>query len=147
MSRATDATTTGGGTETAKRDEMARAAVDGLLAAYLSADPDSGERHMHTPTTEIIEWKGLANIWHATVDEFRETVEARRAEPLQQESVEEAVEWLSPLTALVFRKVKTTLPDGRSFDTPALFVVTPDRQGNFKVAFSWWGSFPDWFTG
>ena len=147
MSRTTDDTADIQEPGTAGRDEKARAAVDGLLAAYKAADPDHGERHIHIPTTEVIEWKGLANIWHATLDEFRETVEARRSEPLQQQTVEEAVEWLSPLTALVFRKVETTLPDGRTFRAPALFVVTPDRQGCFKVAFSWWGPFPDWFAG
>lgn len=147
MSQATDSTTAELEGARAERDRKAREAVDGLLAAYKAADPDQGEIHVHIPTTEIIEWKGLANIWHASVDEFRETVEARRAEPLQQETVEEAIEWLSALTGLVFRKVRTTLPDGRNFDTPALFVVTPDRQGTFKVAFSWWGAFPDWFVG
>lgn len=131
----------------AARTALVRAAVDGLLAAYKNADPDEGERFVHLPSTEIIEWKGLANIWHASQDEFRQTVEAHKNEPLSQETAEEAVEWLSPLTALVFRKVRTTIPDGRSFVSPALFVVTPDREGVYKVAFSWWGAFPDWFVG
>ncbi len=147
MERPTDTTAQGSTAPPPERDALARAAVDGLLAAYQAADADRGERHAHIPTTEIIEWKGLANIWHASVDEFRQTVEAHKNEPLHQETVEEAVEWLSPLTALVFRKVKTTIPDGRTFLTPALFVVTPDRQGGYKVAFSWWGAFPDWFSG
>ncbi len=131
----------------AARTALVRAAVDGLLAAYKNADPDEGERFVHLPSTEIIEWKGLANIWHASQDEFRQTVEAHKNEPLLQETAEEAVEWLSPLTALVFRKVQTTIPSGRSFVSPALFVVTPDREGVYKVAFSWWGAFPDWFVG
>jgi hypothetical protein len=133
--------------EVAQREEQVRKAVDGLFAAYRSADPDEGELHVHLPTTEIIEWKGVANIWHASVDEFRQTVEAHREEPISQESLEESVEWLSPLTALVRRKVRTSLPDGRSFVAPALFVVTPDREGTFRVALSWWGAFPDWFQG
>lgn len=133
--------------ENRDRDEQARAAVDGLIEAYRNADPDQGERYMHLPTSEIIEWKGLANIWHATVDEFRQTVEAHREGPIRQEAVEESVEWLSDLTALVRRQVRTTLPDGRSFVSPALFVVTPDRTGTFKVAVTWWGAFPDWFQG
>jgi hypothetical protein len=129
------------------RDELVRRAVDGLIAAFRSADPDAGEEHVHLPTTEIIEWKGVANIWHANVDEFRQTVEAHREEPITQETLEEAVEWLSPLTAVVRRQVRTSLPDGRSFVSPALYVVTPDREGTFKVAMSWWGAFPDWFQG
>lgn len=133
--------------ELLERSQHAREAVDGLLAAYQSADPDRGQCFVHIPATEIIEWKGLANIWRASLDEFRETVEARRAEPLKQQTEEEAIEWLSPLTALVFRKVKTTIPDGRAFVTPAMFIVAPDRQGIFRVAFSWWGAFPDWFVG
>lgn len=138
---------TGENSQLQGRSQRAREAVDGLLSAYQSANPDHGECHVHIPTTEIIEWKGLANIWHASLDEFRETVEARRAEPLKQETEAEDMEWLSPLTALVSRKIKTTLPDGRSFVTPALFIVAPDRQGIFRVAFSWWGAFPDWFVG
>ncbi len=132
---------------TEARTALARAAVDGLLSAYKNADPDAGELHVHLPSTEIIEWKGLANIWHASQDEFRQTVEAHKNEPLSQETAEEAVEWLSPLTALIFRKVKTTVPNGRSFVSPALFVVTPDRDGVYRVAFSWWGAFPGWFVG
>lgn len=132
--------------EPSKEDQV-RGAVDGLMAAYRDGDPDRGEAHAHLPTTEIIEWKGLANIWHASIDEFRETVEAHREEPIAQESVEERIEWLSPLTAMVRRKVRTTLPDGRFFESPALFVVTPDRSGTFKVTMSWWGAFPDWFQG
>jgi len=137
----------GDDSEIAARTALVRAAVDGLLAAYKNADPDEGERFVHLPSTEVIEWKGLANIWHASQDEFRQTVEAHKNEPLLQETAEEAVEWLSPLTALVFRKVQTTIPSGRSFVSPALFVVTPDREGVYKVAFSWWGAFPDWFVG
>jgi len=129
------------------RDPQVRQAVDGLLAAFRRADPDAGQEYVHLPTTEIIEWKGLANIWHASVDEFRETVEAHREEPISQETLEETIEWLSPLTAVVRRSVRTSLPDGRSFASPALFVVTPDREGTFKVALSWWGAFPDWFQG
>ena len=128
-------------------DEMVRRAVDGLIEAFRVADPDAGELHVHLPTTEIIEWKGMANIWHASVDEFRETVEAHREEPIARETVEDLIEWLSPLTAVIRRKVKTSLPDGRSFVSPALFVVTPDREGTYKVALSWWGAFPDWFQG
>jgi hypothetical protein len=128
-------------------EAQVRAAVDGLIEAYRKADPDLGEAHVHLPTSEIIEWKGLANIWHATVDEFRQTVEAHREEPIQQETVEERIEWLSDLTALVRRQVRTTLPDGRSFVSPGVFVVTPDRAGTFKVAVTWWGAFPDWFQG
>lgn len=128
-------------------DQKARRAVDGLSAAFRSADPDAGQEHVHLPTTEIIEWKGLANIWHASVDEFRETVEAHREEPITQETIEETVEWLSPLTAVIRRKVRTSLPDGKTFVSPALFLVTPDREGTFKVALTWWGAFPDWFQG
>ena len=128
-------------------DDRVRAAVNGLIAAFQSADPDAAEAFVHLPTTEIIEWKGLANIWHASVDEFRQTVEAHREEPIARETVEESIEWLSPLTAMVRREVRTTLPDGRAFVSPAVFVVTPDRTGDFKVALSWWGAFPDWFQG
>lgn len=135
------------GQDTRSMDQKARQAVDGLLAAFRSADPDAGQQHVHLPTTEIIEWKGLANIWHASVDEFRETVEAHREEPITQETQEESIEWLSPLTAVVRRLVRTRLPDGRSFASPAFFIVTPDREGTFKVALSWWGAFPDWFQG
>lgn len=131
----------------ASREEMVKSAVDGLTRAYQSADPGLGESHVHLPTTEIIEWKGLANIWHATVDEFRQTVEAHREEPIQQETIQERIEWLSELTALVRRDVKTSLPDGRSFVSPAVFIVTPDRTGAYKVALTWWGAFPDWFQG
>jgi hypothetical protein len=137
----------GQGHEASSPDEKVRQAVDGLIAAFRSADPDAGQMHVHLPTTEIIEWKGLANIWHASVDEFRETVEAHREEPITQESIEESIEWLSPLTAVVRRGMRTSLPDGRSFVSPALFIVTPDREGSFKVALSWWGAFPDWFQG
>ena len=128
-------------------DERVTRAVDGLFEAYRKADADLGETHVHLPTTEIIEWKGLANIWHASVDEFRETVEAHREEPLVQETVDQSIEWLSPLAALVRRKVRTTIPDGRSFESPALFLVVPERSGVFKVAMAWWGAFPDWFQG
>lgn len=146
MQNATETTATEGNGVT-QREELVRKAVDGLIAAYRSADPDEGERHVHLPTTEIIEWKGMANIWHASIDEFRQTVEAHREEPITQDSLEERVEWLSPLTAIVRRQVRTSLPDGRSFVSPALFLVTPDREGTFKVALSWWGAFPDWFQG
>ena len=129
------------------RTRKVSASVDGLMAAYRSADPSLGERCAHLPLFEILELKGVANIWNPTAVEFREGVEARRQEPIQQETLEEAVEWLSDLTALVFRKVKTTLADGRTFVSPAFFVVVPDRGGEFKVAVSWWGSFPDWFVG
>jgi hypothetical protein len=129
------------------REEQVKQAVDGLIRAYQSADPEMGEPHVHLPTTEIIEWKGLANIWHANVDEFRQTVEAHREEPIQQETITERIEWLSELTALVRRDVKTSLPDGRSFVSPAVFIVTPDRAGIYKVALTWWGAFPDWFQG
>jgi hypothetical protein len=129
------------------REDLVKRAVDGLTRAYQMADPDQGESFVHLPTTEIIEWKGLANIWHANVDEFRQTVEAHREEPIAQETIRESVEWLSELTALVRREVKTTLPDGRSFVSPAVFIVTPDRTGAFKVALTWWGAFPDWFQG
>jgi len=139
--------TSGNGMNRDAAEERARAAVDGLIASFRSADPDAGESHVHLPTTEIIEWKGLANIWHASVDEFRQTVEAHKEEPITQATLEESIEWLSPLTALVRRKVRTTLPDGRFFDSPAVFLVTPDRAGTFKVALSWWGAFPDWFQG
>ena len=132
---------------TPEKTQLVRAAVDGLLAAYRSADPDLGEKSVHLPLYEVLEWKGTANIWNPTAVEFRQGVEARRQEPLQQETLEEAVEWLSDLTALVFRKVRTTLADGRSFVSPALFTVVPDREGTFKVAVSWWGAFPDWFVG
>ena len=81
------------------------------------------------------------------MDEFRQTVEARREEPIQQETIKERIEWLSELTALVHRDVKTSLPDGRSFVSPAVFIVTPDRAGAYKVALTWWGAFPDWFQG
>lgn len=135
------------GAERAAREEQVRKAVDGLIRAYQSADPEMGEAHVHLPTTEIIEWKGLANIWHASVDEFRQTVEAHREEPIQQETIKESIEWLSDLTALVRRNVKTSLPDGRSFVSPAVFIVTPDRTGAYKVALTWWGAFPDWFQG
>ncbi len=133
--------------EAASPEDKVRRAVDGLNAAFRTADPDAGEGFVHLPTTEIIEWKGAANIWHASVDEFRQTVEAHREEPITQETLSEAIEWLSPLSAVVRRQVKTTLPDGRSFVSPALFVVTPDRTGTYKVALSWWGAFPDWFQG
>jgi hypothetical protein len=129
------------------REEQVRKAVDGLIRAYQSADPEMGEAHVHLPTTEIIEWKGLANIWHASVDEFRQTVEAHREEPIQQETIKESIEWLSELTALVRRDVRTSLPDGRSFVSPAVFLVTPDRTGAYRVALTWWGAFPDWFQG
>jgi hypothetical protein len=133
----------GGGTP----DERVTRAVDGLFEAYRRADADLGEEYVHLPTTEVIEWKGLANIWHASVDEFRETVEAHREEPLVQETVAQSIEWLSPIAALVRRTVRTTIPDGRSFQSPALFLVVPDRAGAFKVAMAWWGAFPDWFQG
>jgi hypothetical protein len=128
-------------------DEKVQMAVDGLIESFRNGDPDMGETFVHLPTTEIIEWKGLANIWHASVDEFRQTVEAHKEEPIQQATVEESIEWLSDLTALVRRKVRTTLPDGRSFISPALFMVSPDRSGTYKVAMTWWGAFPDWFQG
>lgn len=130
-----------------ERTRKALEAVDGLMAAYRTADPSLGERSAHLPLFEILEWRGAANIWNPTAAEFREGVEARRQEPLQQETLEEAVEWLSGLTALVFRKVRTTLADGRTFASPAFFVVVTDRAGEYKVAVSWWGSFPDWFVG
>jgi hypothetical protein len=133
------------GIERQDADEKVRMAVDGLIESYRAADADRGEVFVHLPTTEIIEWKGLANIWHASVDEFRQTVEAHREEPIQQTTIEESIEWLSDLTALVRRKMKTTLPDGRSFISPALFMVSPDRSGTYKVAMTWWGAFPDWF--
>jgi hypothetical protein len=129
------------------RTAEVRKAVDGLVKAYRAADPEIGERSVHLPVCEIIEWKGLANIWHADLDEFRQAVELRKEEPIQQETVDEAVEWLSDITALVRRTIRTTLPDGRTFQSPALFVVTPDRSGAFKVAITWWGAFPDWFQG
>lgn len=129
------------------RDQEALRAVQGLLRAYAEGDPDAGERFVHLPTSEIIEWKGLANIWHANVDEFRQTVTAHREEPLRQETVGAEVQWLSGLTAMVRLTVRTSLQDGRSFESPALFLVTPDRTGVFKVALSWWGAFPDWFQG
>ncbi|MEJ2366770.1 MAG: hypothetical protein P8Z49_00095 [Acidobacteriota bacterium] len=128
-------------------NRLATEAVDGMLESYRTGDAELGEAHVHLPLMEVIEWKGLSNIWHAGIDEFRQTVEAHREEPLSQESISEHIEWLSDLTALVYRRVKTTLPSGRSFDSPALFVVTKDRQGDFKVTFSWWGAFPDWFQG
>ena len=28
-----------------------------------------------------------------------------------------------------------------------LLLCGADRQGAYKVAFSWWGAFPDWFVG
>ena len=137
-----------GGSEAGQaREDQVKQAVDGLIRAYQAADPEMGESHVHLPTTEIIEWKGLANIWHASVDEFRQTVEAHREEPIQQETIKERIEWLSELTALVRRDVKTSLPDGRSFVSPAVFIVTPDRAGAYKVALTWWGAFPDWFQG
>jgi|YNPNPStandDraft_1061719.scaffolds.fasta_scaffold14261_2 hypothetical protein len=129
------------------RDQEALRAVEGLLSAYAAGDADAGERFVHLPTSEIIEWKGLANIWHASVDEFRQTVTAHREEPLRQETVRAEVQWLSSLTAMVRLTVRTSLQDGRSFESPALFLVTPDRTGVFKVALSWWGAFPDWFQG
>jgi hypothetical protein len=132
---------------TPEKTASVKVAVDGLLAAYRNADPDLGEKSVHLPLYEVLEWKGTANIWNPTVMEFRQGVEARKEEPLQQETLEEAVEWLSDLTALVFRKVRTTLADGRSFVSPALFMVVPDRGGVYKVAVSWWGAFPDWFVG
>ena len=135
-----------GGSADRKTAEV-REAVDGLVKAYQAADPEIGQRCVHLPVCEIIEWKGLANIWHADLDEFRQAVELRKEEPIQQETVDEAVEWLSDITALVRRTIRTTLPDGRSFHSPALFVVTPDRSGAFKVAITWWGAFPDWFQG
>jgi hypothetical protein len=135
------------GIEGRAADEKVRMAVDGLIESFRAADADRGEAFVHLPTTEIIEWKGLANIWHASVDEFRQTVEAHREEPIQQATIEESIEWLSDLTALVRRKMKTTLPDGRSFVSPALFMVSPDRSGTYKVAMTWWGAFPDWFQG
>lgn len=135
------------GTTRAFRDQEALKAVEGLLSAYAAGDADAGERFVHLPTSEIIEWKGLANIWHASVDEFRQTVTAHREEPLRQETVRSEVQWLSALTALVRLTVRTSLQDGRSFESPALFLVTPDRTGVFKVALSWWGAFPDWFQG
>lgn len=135
------------GAAQAFRDQEALRAVQGLLAAYAAGDADAGERYVHLPTSEIIEWKGLANIWHANVDEFRQTVTAHRDEPLRQEAVRAEVQWLSALTAMVRLTVRTSLQDGRSFESPALFLVTPDRTGVFKVALSWWGAFPDWFQG
>lgn len=134
-------------TASEERTRKALQAVDGLMAAYRTADSALGERSAHLPLFEILEWKGAANIWNPTAVEFREGVVARRQEPLQQEALEEAVEWLSGLTALVFRKVRTTLADGRTFVSPAFFVVVPDRSGDYKVAVSWWGSFPEWFVG
>ncbi len=136
-----------GGGELDFRDRSALEAVRGLLEAYARGDADAGETFVHLPTSEIIEWKGLANIWHASVDEFRQTVEAHREEPLTQTPVGAEVEWISDLTALVRMRVKTSLQDGRSFESPALFLVAPDRTGIFKVALSWWGAFPDWFQG
>lgn len=137
----------GGSEVEVPREERVKRAVDGLIRAYQCADPEIGELHVHLPTTEIIEWKGLANIWHASVDEFRQTVEAHREEPIHQETIRESIEWLSELTALVRRDVKTSLPDGRSFVSPAVFIVTPDRTGTYKVALTWWGAFPGWFQG
>lgn len=128
-----------------RENQKVQQAVDGIIGAFLKGDPDMGEMHAHLPFTEIIEWKGTANVWNATVEEFRETVEARKEEPISQETVQETIEWISDLTALVFRRVKTTIPDGRSFVAPALFLVVPDREGTFRVVLSWWGSFPDWF--
>lgn len=128
-------------------DQKARQAVDGLIEAFRTADPDLGEAHVHLPTTEVIEWKGVANIWHASVDEFRQTVEAHKEEPITQATVEESIEWISGLTALVRRTIRTTLPDGRFFESPALFMVSPDRAGTYRVVMSWWGAFPDWFQG
>ena len=133
--------------ERAFRSQEVLQAVEGLLSAYARGDADAGERFAQLPTSEIIEWKGLANIWHASVDEFRQTVTAHREEPLRQETVSSQVEWLSDLTAMVRLTVRTSLQDGRSFESPALFLVTPDRTGVFKVALSWWGAFPDWFQG
>ncbi len=127
--------------------EKVQQAVNGLLEAYQNGDTNLGEEHAHLPFTEVIEWKGMANIWNATVPEFEQTLEARKEEPLTQETAEESVEWLSELTALVFRRIKTTIQDGRNFDTPALFLVTRDREGKYKVVLSWWGSFPEWFQG
>jgi len=135
------------GREADLKNERVLDAVRGLIAAYDQADPDKGEEHVHIPTTEIIEWKGMANIWHASIDEYRETVEARKEEPTVQKPIEESVEWLSDLTALVRMRVRTSLPDGHSFESPALFIVTPDRAGAYKVAMSWWGAFPSWFRG
>jgi hypothetical protein len=132
---------------TPEKTQSVKEAVDGLLNAYRKADPDLGEKSVHLPLYEVLEWKGTANIWNPTVVEFRHGVEARREEPLQQETLEEAVEWLSDLTALVFRKVRTSLADGRSFVSPALFMVVPDRGGVYKVAVAWWGAFPEWFVG
>ncbi len=129
------------------KDALVTAAVDGLFEAYRKADPDIGQGHVHLPTTEVIEWKGLANIWHASVDEFRQTIEAHKEGPIHQETVAQSIEWLSDLTALVRRTVRTTLPDGRHFESPALFLVSPERSGAYKVAMSWWGAFPDWFQG
>lgn len=133
--------------DTDEKTGKVREVLDGLLRAYRTADPDLGERSAHLPLYEILEWKGRANIWNPTPTEFREGVAARKEEPIQQETLEEAVEWLSDMTALVFRKIQTTIPDGRTFVSPAFFVVVPDREGNFKVAVSWWGAFPDWFVG
>jgi hypothetical protein len=133
--------------EMEEKDRKVREVLDRLLTAYRTADPDLGERSAHLPMYEILEWKGRANIWNPTLAEFREGVAARKEEPMQQETLEEAIEWLSEVTALVFRKVRTSLADGRTFVTPAFFVVVPDREGTVKVAVSWWGAFPDWFVG
>jgi len=125
--------------------QKVRRAVDGLLEACQNGDVPLGEANAHIPFTEIIEWKGTANIWNAAIHEFEQTLDARKEEPLTQETEAEAVEWLSDLTALVFRRVRTTIRDGRSFLTPALFLVTRDREKHYKVVLSWWGSFPEWF--
>jgi hypothetical protein len=127
------------------RDDRALEAVRGLLRGYAAADPEEARRFAHLPTSEIIEWKGLANIWHASEEEFQQTVEAHREEPIRQDVLGASVEWLSDLTALVRVSVRTSLADGRSFESPALFIVTPDRQGEHRVAVSWWGAFPNWF--
>ena len=130
-----------------EKTEKVKSVVNLLIAAYQSGDPEQGAQATQIPMMEIIEWKGRANIWCPSPDEFRQTIEARKNEPLVQETVEEAVEWFSEHTAIVFRRIKTTVPGGQSFLSPAFFLVTPDREGTFKVAFSWWGAFPDWFQG
>ena len=69
---------------TPEKTQSVQVAVDGLLAAYRKADSDLGEKSVHLPLYEVLEWKGTANIWNPTAAEFRQGVEARKEEPLQQ---------------------------------------------------------------